>query len=129
MNTQDKNIETGARPTDDRSAERTQARPAVAPRVDIYENADEILLVADVPGVVTQNVTISLEKDQLTLTARRTAGERTPESVDYDFHRTFLVPRGIVGEKINAQLNVGVLEVHLPKSPGLKPRRIEVRAG
>ena len=128
MNTQDKNTQAVAR-RDERTAERTQERPAVAPPVDIYENADEILLVTDVPGVVTQNVTISLEKDQLTLTARRTAPELLPDSGEYDFHRTFLVPRGIDGDKISAQLNLGVLEVHLPKSPGLKPRRIEVRAG
>jgi HSP20 family molecular chaperone IbpA len=124
---EDKNTNTVAR-RDAQSAERTQERPAVAPLVDIYENADEILLVADVPGVVTQNVTINVEKDQLMLTARRTASEPASENGEYDFHRTFLVPRGIDGDKISARLNLGVLEVHLPKSPGVKPRRIEVRA-
>jgi HSP20 family molecular chaperone IbpA len=127
MNAREKNAHNVTH-RDDSSPERTQERPAIAPPVDIYENADEILLVTDVPGVVHQNVSISLEKDQLTLTARRPTNELAPENGDYDFHRTFLVPRGIDGEKISAKLNLGVLEVRLPKSPGLKPRRIEVRA-
>jgi HSP20 family molecular chaperone IbpA len=128
MNTQEKNNSRAVTRSDDPSAERTQERPAIAPLVDIYENADEILLVTDVPGVVRQNVTISLEKDQLTVTAQRTPDDVAPEMGDYDFHRTFVVPRGIDGDRISATMNLGVLEVHLPKSPGLKPRRIEVRA-
>jgi len=117
----------------DKTPEQVQERPWVAPRVDIYENDDEVLLLADVPGVHKDSLTINLDKEQLTLEARQEetqAGEplgREYQAVDY--RRSFIVPPGIDGTKISADLNNGVLSLHLPKSEGLKPRQIEVKAG
>jgi HSP20 family molecular chaperone IbpA len=107
-------------------------RPVVAPPVDIHENSDEILVVADVPGARSDSILVKLEKNELYLYARRdedTTGQLVagrPARVDYS--RTFLVPRGIDAEKIAAEMNAGVLKIHLPKSESLKPRRIEIRA-
>jgi HSP20 family molecular chaperone IbpA len=111
------------------AAERMERRPITAPPVDIYENADEILVVADVPGARSDSIMVKVEKNELYLHARREgnggpAGFRTA-----DYTRTFLVPRGIDAEKITAEMNAGVLRIHLPKSEALKPRRIAVRAG
>jgi HSP20 family molecular chaperone IbpA len=115
------------------AAEQLDRRPVVAPPVDIYENRDEILVVADVPGVRADGVTVRLEKNELYLHARRddveTGGTpilRGARTADYS--RTFIVPRGIDAEKITAQMNGGVLRIHLPKSDAVKPRKIEVRA-
>ena len=114
------------------SVEQFERRPVVAPPVDIYENRDEILVLADVPGARTDGVTVRLEKNELYLHARREdvqdgepvlRGTRTA-----DYSRTFIVPRGVDAEKITAQLTGGVLRIHLPKSDALKPRKIEVRA-
>jgi HSP20 family protein len=108
--------------------ERMERRPAIAPAVDIYENTDEILVVADVPGARSDSIMVKVEKNELYLHARREeepgpAGTRTA-----DYIRTFLVPRGIDAEKISADMNAGVLRIHLPKSESLKPRKIEVKA-
>lgn len=102
--------------------EPTRERPLVAPPVDIYENAEELLVVVDVPGVTRENVTIDLNRDELTILARR------PPEGRCDYYRRFLVPEGIDADKIGAELSRGVLRVHLPKSSSLRPRRIEVRA-
>lgn len=108
--------------------------PVLSPPVDIFENDQEILLLADIPGVAEDGLTITLEKNELTLHARRKS-EEEPGSVlarDYregDYHRSFMVPQGIDGEKVEAQLKNGVLHVHLPKSDGLKPRKIQVTVG
>jgi HSP20 family molecular chaperone IbpA len=114
------------------AAEQLNRRPVVAPPVDIYENRDEILVLAEVPGARTDGVTIRLEKNELYLHARREDavgnGEPTKRSWGADYSRTFLVPRGIDAEKITAEMNAGVLRIHLPKSESLKPRKIEVRA-
>jgi HSP20 family protein len=113
------------------SPEGMERRPIVAPPVDIYENTDEILVVADVPGARPESITVKVEKGELYLYARRDdagAPKGTP-SVALDYARTFLVPRGIDAEKISAEMNAGVLRIHLPKSEALKPRRIEVKAG
>jgi HSP20 family molecular chaperone IbpA len=113
--------------------EQTRQRPRVAPPVDIFENDDEVLLVADMPGVSREQVAIDLDNEQLTISARRSdEAPGAPWSAEYrpgDYYRAFLVPQGIDADKISADLSDGVLRVHLPKSAVLKPRRIEVRAG
>jgi HSP20 family molecular chaperone IbpA len=111
-------------------AEQLNRRPVVAPPVDIYENRDEILVLAEVPGARNDGVTIRLEKNELYLHARREDAGVGPDAKrpwGADYSRTFLVPRGIDAERITAELNAGVLRIRLPKSEALKPRRIEVR--
>ncbi|WP_394825624.1 Hsp20/alpha crystallin family protein [Pendulispora albinea] len=114
--------------------ERVQQRATVAPLVDVYENRDEVLLVADLPGAAKDSIHVHLDKGQLTIEATRaeTQPPGTPVASEYqarDYHRIFAIPQGIDGAKIAAQFADGVLCVRLPKSESLKPRRIEVRAG
>jgi HSP20 family molecular chaperone IbpA len=113
-------------------AEKLQERPAVTPFVDIYENADEILVVADVPGVTTDGLTVNFEKGELTFEARRSdAADLGPGAGDAglpDYRRAFMVPRGIDAEKIAADLKDGLLRIHLPKGASLKPRQISIKA-
>lgn len=116
-----------------RSAEPVQHDDTVAPPVDVYENGDELLVVADVPGANHDGIEVQLEKGQLTILARR-GGETTgtPVATEYrsqDYFRVFSVPQGIDASKIDAQLTAGVLRLRLPKSESLKPRRIEVKRG
>jgi len=116
-----------------RLPEQTRERPAVTPLVDIYENSEEILLVADVPGVLRDNISVNLDKDQLTLWARRngqgTSPSRGEEHPWPDYYRAFLVPQSVDASRISADLSDGVVRVHLPKSEAVKPRRIDVKAG
>lgn len=113
--------------------EKLEQRPTTAPLVDIYENADELLVVADMPGVAKDKMTINFDKGQLTIEGRRAPatsnGLLAAEYRPVDFYRTFLVPQGIDTDKIAAELQHGVLRVHLPKSASLKPRQIAVKAG
>ncbi len=105
---------------------------SVSPRVDVYENAHELLVLADVPGATKDSMTVHLDKGELTLEARReTPTHGSPVQAEYrplDYHRVFAVPQGIDASKIEAQLTAGVLRVRLPKSEALKPRRIEIKA-
>ncbi len=117
-----------------------QRPPTVAPFVDVFENANEIVLWADVPGATRESVVVHVDKGQLTLSARRadaapkTAGGEGKaaaleiEQRPYDYQRLFTVPTGIDASKIEAELSAGVLKVRLPKSEALRPRRIEVKA-
>jgi HSP20 family protein len=113
-------------------AEGLHQRPAVAPAVDVFENKDELLILADVPGVEKEAFAIHLEKGKLTIEARRNepaegnmlASEYRP----FDYRRTFLVPQGIDADKIVAELKQGVLHLHLPKAAALKPRQIKIKA-
>ncbi|MCC6524421.1 MAG: Hsp20/alpha crystallin family protein [Polyangiaceae bacterium] len=98
----------------------------LSPPVDIYENDNEVLIVADMPGVTPDMTTVRLEPPRLLLEGRppRHAQER---AVLYE--RVFRVSDDIDPNGIAAHIEAGVLSVHLKKSDASKPRRIEVRAG
>jgi HSP20 family protein len=114
------------------------APPTIAPLVDVYENENEMLLWADVPGAKVDGFDVHVEKGELTLSARRTA-EPDPTSTTataleteqgtYDYYRVFAVPTGIDASKIEAELRGGVLKIRLPKAEARKARKIEVKAG
>ena len=79
------------------SPERMERRPTLAPPVDIYENPDEILVVADVPGARSDSIMVKLDKSELYLYARRDeetppGGPRAGARRAVDYTRTFLVP-------------------------------------
>ena len=114
--------------------ERLSKRPVVTPAVDIFENDDELLVVADVPGVVSEGLNIHFDKDQLFIEASSAAIDEPynplfREFGTVDYRRIFELAPGIDVENIKAELNEGVLSIHLPKSPATKPRRIEITTG
>ena len=117
-----------------RELERTRERPAVAPPVDIYENDDEVLVLADVPGVPSDGVTLSFENSQLIIEASSTPPDVDGsalfrEFVDVDYRRAFQLAPGIDAGKISAEMQSGTLTIHLPKAAALKPRQIPVTTG
>jgi len=102
----------------------------VAPDVDIYINDDEVLLIADLPGVDKKDLVINLEDNTLTIEGHfdhsftESSLRREFDSIDY--RRVFTLPKGIDTEKAVAEYKLGVLELHLPKSAAVKPRQIKV---
>jgi HSP20 family protein len=112
--------------------ERSREMPVVVPLVDIYENDEEILLHADMPGVDKKDITVNIDNGKLSLGGIRkfeTKGSAQWEEFgNVEFQRTFSVPQTINVEKINAELKDGVLRLHLPKSEAAKPRQIEIKA-
>jgi len=103
-----------------------------SPPVDILEKEDEILLVADVPGARPGDVDIEFEDGLLTVHAK--VQPRYPEGAEFlrqeygvgDYLRSFQVSEAIDVAKITAEYANGVLTLHLPKSVGLRPRKIAV---
>ena len=126
--------QTGLVKTEPGALVQSEQRPAAVPACDVYENDDEILVVADVPGVTSDALSVHLDKGELTVFARRevSANDSSFIGLEYrecDYRRRFAVPGGIDASKIDAELKNGVLWLHLPKSDALKPRQIAVRAG
>lgn len=106
-------------------------RAVFAPPVDVFENDDELLLVADVPGVAKDDVEIDVEAGSLRFRARRGTGDVQGALLagglgDFDYERAFRLPRGLDASRVSADLASGVLRIHLPKSADVKPRRIQV---
>jgi HSP20 family molecular chaperone IbpA len=114
--------------------EMTRDAATYVPRVDILENADEIMLYADMPGVTQDNVDINFEDRQLTIHGKIDwrQSDKVLLAGEYgvgDFYRTFTIGEAIDVEKITAEIKSGVLTLHLPKSAAAKPRKIAVKAG
>jgi HSP20 family molecular chaperone IbpA len=116
------------------SAAKATAR-AIAPLFDVFENADELLIVADVPGVQSGGIDLRVEKDTLLLVARRAVrAEGAPgpalarEYDDVDFATRLRIPAGIDAAAVTAETRNGTLTVRLPKAAAAKPRKIAVRS-
>jgi HSP20 family molecular chaperone IbpA len=111
--------------------ERRRSMAVVAPVVDIYENEDEILLHADMPGVEKENININIDNGRLTLNGvrdfRREGVPAWEEFGEVEYQRVFSVPQTIDIGKVNAELKDGVLRLHLPKSEAAKPRQIQIK--
>ena len=108
-------------------------RRTVAPPVDVFENADELLIVADVPGVPNDGIDLKVENDTLTLAARRggSASDSPALVSEYDavdFVATYRIPAGIDAGGITAETKNGTLLVRLPKAAAAKARKIVVRS-
>jgi HSP20 family protein len=100
------------------------------PTMDVVESEDEYTVYVDVPGVKAEDVTIELEDQVLTI-----SGARVPTSnVDPvqaerpygSFVRTLRVPKGVDGDKIAADYNDGVLQLHVPKPASKKVKKIAI---
>lgn len=96
-----------------------------SPLVDVYENDDEFLLSADLPGVSTDSLRIDVDSEELLIEGRRPKDDRW----GMGFRRSFKLPAGTDTDNVNAELKQGVLWLHLPKAAAIKPRRIEIKAG
>jgi HSP20 family molecular chaperone IbpA len=116
-------------------AEHTMPGIVFTPAVDIFESEEEITLLADMPGVTSDGVTIDLHNDELKVT-----GEVEPQGSEKEttlfreyetgrFHRHFRLSDQIDQEKISASMKDGVLRLVLAKVEKAKPRKIEVVPG
>jgi HSP20 family protein len=91
---------------------------------EMNETETEVVVRATVPGFEPNELTVELTGNLLTLRAEHPAAEGTPLR---RFERTVTVPAGIAPEGIEARYRNGILEVHMPRIPEAKPRRIEVK--
>lgn len=107
-------------------------RAYLTPEVNIYETPAGYVLQADLPGVSKDRVEITLEGNELTIEGRRAAAPATGaaslyrESVAADYRRVFELDPAIDTTRIQAQVEQGVLTLHLPKSAHVQPRKINV---
>jgi HSP20 family protein len=107
--------------------------PSLLPAVDIFEDAGGITLLADLPGVDRESLSIGVEGRTLTIEAPLKLGEANSlvsvhaEVRANHFRRSFELSSDLDTGKIDAGLRDGVLTLHIPKLEQAKPRRIDVR--
>ncbi|HEV7376031.1 MAG TPA: Hsp20/alpha crystallin family protein [Pyrinomonadaceae bacterium] len=109
------------------------ARGAWNPSVDIYENKDQIVLEAELPGMKREDFDLSIENNVITLRGERRF-EKQDEGDNFhrversygSFARSFTLPQTVQTDEVTAEYRNGVLRVKMPKREEVKARRIEV---
>ena len=115
------------------AGQRTPPRPVFLPPADIYETKDSIVVLAEMPGVSSEGVDISLERRMLTIRGRSASNEHGGyqrvynEYADGDYERVFTLSDNIDRERIEATLKDGILQLVLPKAEAAKARKIELK--
>ncbi len=116
-------------------AEQTRPGLVFTPDVDIFETNTALTLLADMPGVLPEDLTIDLRDNVLTVTGAVKPFEGPGETdllVEYEvgtYYRQFSLSEIIDQNKIDAELKDGVLRLSLPKVEKATPRKIQVQAG
>ena len=115
----------------DSQGELTREGSYFVPSVDIFEDKDSLVLLADMPGVVKENVDIQVEEGQLKIQGKvreNPPGEFVISEYSVgDYTRTFTLSNVIDQAAIKASMKNGVLRVVLPKMDVSKPRKIAVK--
>lgn len=105
----------------------------VWPPVDVYEDKEEVVFRAELPGIERKNVEVVLEDSTLTLRGERRL-EREEKRENYQriesayghFTRTFSLPSTVDRDKVRADMKEGILEVHVPKREGARGKTIPI---
>ena len=108
--------------------------PGWRPLVDIYEDVESYLLIAELPGLDPAKVDLKVEDNRLTINGNRDL-EYADRRDNYhrierqygSFARTFSLPASVLTEKIDAEYKHGLLKVRIPKRPEVQPKQISVR--
>jgi HSP20 family protein len=106
------------------------------PKVDIFENKENLVLEAELPGMTRDDFELSFENNVLTLKGERKF-EKKDEGDNYhrversygSFTRSFTRPNSVTVDGVKAEFNNGILTVALPKREETKARKIEVIGG
>ena len=108
---------------------------SVVPAIDLYQNDDEVVVKAALPGLKADDVQISITADVLTLrgefkqeTEKKETTYHIREQRFGSFERTIMLPTDVQSDKAKADFENGVLTVTLPKAETVKPRTINIKA-
>jgi len=114
------------------NGEATKTDTYFAPHVDIFETETDVVVLADVPGVLPEGIDLSLEDNILTIQGHRETPQHLGRLIleEYEtghYLRRFTVAETIDQESIEASMTNGVLKVRLPKVGPAQPKKIEVK--
>lgn len=115
--------------------EATRAQPVFLPCTDIYERENEMIVIAEMPGVSRDAADVSLEAGELRISGRVERAAVDGHQLAYaeyeagDYERTFRITGDIDAERIDATMKNGILRIVLPKSKQASPQKISIKAG
>jgi HSP20 family protein len=105
------------------------------PAVDVFEKADKFVVKAELPGMKEDDIDVSVVGETLSIRGEKKTETEVKEEDYYrcersygNFYRSIPLPPNVDANKIEASFDDGVLEVTLPKSAKIKPKKIAVSA-
>jgi HSP20 family protein len=106
---------------------------AYTPDVDIYDTKDELLVVADIPGVSKGDVSIEIDENNILFIRAKTSfkepdGKISSEFQTGNYFKAFSISNDFNKDAIQAKLENGVLEISVPRKEEAKPRKISINA-
>jgi HSP20 family protein len=108
----------------------------MTPKTDMFEEEDQLVIKAEMPGVGKKDLDISLEGDVLTIKAEKKEEKEEGEkgTTNYTRERRFgqyirymTLPSRVDADNITATLKKGLLEIRMPKAEAPKPKQIEIK--
>jgi HSP20 family protein len=103
------------------------------PPVDIYETGDDLVIKAELPGLSTEDVSVRVEDNVLTLKGERKRQEGIHRDTYHlmersygHFRRSFVLPNNVDQEKVQAKFKDGVLFIAIPKLKRIRPKKIAI---
>ena len=111
------------------------ASAGFVPALDVYQDADNVIIETPLPGVDPKDVNISVENDVLTIEGSSEKKSEVDEKNYYrkeirsgSFHRAVALPAAGNGEGANAEYKDGILKITIPKEERAKPKQIKISA-
>jgi len=112
---------------------RMQEMEEVAPKVDIFEEGDNFVVKAEIPGMKKEEIEVNLTDDMVTISGEKKKEEKV-EKKDYyrfersfgSFSRSFRLPKDVQADKAKAIFKDGVLELKVPKTEEAKKKEKKV---
>ncbi len=105
----------------------------MSPSVDIFEDGDDVVVKAEIPGVKKEDLDVTITDNSLTISGEKKQEEKVDKK---DFHRversygtfsrSFRLPEDVNGSKAKANFKDGLLEVRLPRTKEAKQKKIEI---
>lgn len=106
------------------------------PAVDVYEDAEKVVLKLEVPGIEEKDLDVRVENHTLTVKGERKFAQEEKEENFHrierrygSFYRAFTLPSTVDTENVDAKYNAGVLKLELKKKPEAQPKQIKVNVG
>jgi HSP20 family protein len=113
---------------------RTNELEVTAPAVDIFEEKEDIVVKAELPGMEKENIEVNLADHTLTIKGEKKKEEEVKEENYYrsersygTFLRTVELPKDVRADKVKASFKNGILEVRMPKTEEAKAKEVKVK--
>ncbi|NIP31009.1 MAG: Hsp20 family protein [Candidatus Dadabacteria bacterium] len=104
-----------------------------SPVVDMYDNNDEIVVKAEIPGMKKEDIKVTTTEDSITIKGEMKKEEEVKEDDYYysersfgSFSRTLRLPSKVKTTKVDAKFDNGLLEIHMPKAEESKPKEVKI---